>query len=313
MAGRWTFRRVLTAVLCAGAVSAALAAGGPDALVPFADAAGAASEVSVAFVVDFGSLGPPVVGCVQVPAGDNGYYALSAFTAEHGEAAPIYNSADLLCSINGAPANAPTVCGAQVPGGYDYWSYWHGTTGSWVYASTGAFADVQSGDVEGWRYETDGHSNPSDPPPASVPAYSSICGSVTSAPSSPTTSVPSVPPTTAAAPVAVAPVTPVRAPPQARPGTAPAATTTTATPAASGVPGSASGLGGATGGGSSVTTSPGTSPRSGPQAQSLRATPAAVDTQGADNSTIPTLIGALLVLALAGGAVIGWRRRARPQ
>ena len=181
-------RGALRAMLFVGAASAALAAAGPDALCPFKAVAGAATEVSVAFVVDFGGLGPPVVGCVQVPANDNGYEALGAFTAQHGEAAPIYNSAGLLCSINNLPGNAPAVCGQQVAGGYDYWSYWHGTTGAWVYANTGAFSTVQSGDVEGWRFETDGQSSPSDPHPAPASGYAGICGSVAST----TSTVPAV-------------------------------------------------------------------------------------------------------------------------
>ena len=194
-------RRLISASLFVGAASAALAAAGPDALMPFKDAAGAATEVSVAFVVDFGGLGPPVVGCVQVPSTDNGYAALGVFVAQHNEAQPIYNSAGLLCSIDNLPGNAPTVCGAQVAGGYDYWSYWHGTTGAWVYASTGAFSPVQNGDVEGWRYQTDGQSNPSDPHPSVTPSYASICGSVTAV--STTTApanVTSVPPATLAPP-----------------------------------------------------------------------------------------------------------------
>ena len=180
-------RRLISGSLLLGAASAALATAGPDALMPFKDAAGAASEVSVAFVVDFGSLGAPVVGCVHVPSTDNGYAALGAFTAQRGEAQPIYNNAGLLCSIDNLPGNAPTVCGSQVAGGYDYWSYWHGTTGSWVYASTGAFSTVQEGDVEGWRFETDGQSNPNDPHPSPAPSYASICGSAVS---TPTTAVP---------------------------------------------------------------------------------------------------------------------------
>ncbi len=281
---------------------------------PFKDAAGAASEVSVAFVVDFGSLGAPVVGCLHVPSTDNGYAALGAFTAQRGEAQPIYNNAGLLCSIDNLPGNAPTVCGSQVAGGYDYWSYWHGTTGSWVYASTGAFSTVQEGDVEGWRFETDGQSNPNDPHPLPAPSYASICGSAVS---TPTTAVP----------------------PAGRPGHhrvsfdrfgerqrdaqdlgrigqpiggeqlgsrhRPADRLVRV-----GRPvGTSVGVGGTSG-----TTAPTTRPaRSGLPAQSLRATPAADDRAGAGEGALPAIVGALLVLALAAGAVFGWRRRARPQ
>ena len=52
-------------------------------------------------------------------------------------AAPTYNESGLLCSIGGVPA---TGCGQQVADGYDYWSYWHGATGTWVYSEVGASA-----------------------------------------------------------------------------------------------------------------------------------------------------------------------------
>ena len=132
---------------------------------PSGTAAGAATEVGVAFVVDFGGSGPPVVGCVKVPASDNGYQALQAFTAQAHLAPPTFNSADLLCSIDGDPAGAPGVCGQSVPGGYQYWSYWFMTNGSgaWTYANRGASAPVGSAaggqDVEGWRFQNPGPDN----------------------------------------------------------------------------------------------------------------------------------------------------------
>ena len=104
-------RRLTAAALVVGAASAALALAGPDALVPFKDAAGAATEVGVAFVIDFGGSAAPVVGCVKVPPSDNGYQALSAFTTQEHLTAPTYNSTDLLCSINGVPAGAPGSAG----------------------------------------------------------------------------------------------------------------------------------------------------------------------------------------------------------
>jgi hypothetical protein len=306
--GRWHRRRAVSVLLFVGAASAALAAGGPDALVPFSDVAGAATEVSVAFVIDYGSLGPPVVGCVQVPSSDNGYYALAAFTANETEAAPIYNSADLLCSINNEPANAPTVCGERDPGGYDYWSYWHGTTGSWVYASTGASADVENGDVEGWRYETDGNANPNDPSPTPAPTYSSICGSVGPAPTTapaPSTTLPvavSTPPSPVAGGGSPIPKGSSVAPGSVTPTTVSGggSSTTTSSAPTSTVP--------ATGSGTHSKASTG----SGGGAQSLRAADTA-DQEGSGSGAVPALIGALLVLALAAAAVLGWRRRARSQ
>ena len=168
---RWP--RVAATALVVGAGATALSLAGPDALVPFVSVAGAATDVGVAFVLDFGGTVGTVVGCVHVPATDNGYDALAAFTAQEHLAAPTYNSAGLLCSIGGTPASG---CGQTVAGGYIYWSYWHGTSGSWQYASTGAFATVTTGDVEGWRFQDPGTGEPNDPPPRAAPDYTSICG-----------------------------------------------------------------------------------------------------------------------------------------
>lgn len=166
-------RRLVRGVLVVAAGTAALALAGPLALRPFADVAGAAGEVGVAFVLDFG--GTPadlVVGCVSVPASDNRYQALSAFTASRNMVAPTYASSGLLCSINGTPASG---CGQTVAGGYVYWSYFTGGTGTWTYASTGAFATVTPGDVEGWRFQDPGSGRPNDPPPRSPAQYAAIC------------------------------------------------------------------------------------------------------------------------------------------
>ena len=313
MIGKASPGRLVRTALLAGAASVALSAAGPDALVPFRDVAGAATEVSVAFVVDFGNLGPPVVACVRVPSGDDGYAALAAFTAQQGEATPIYNSSGLLCSIDNLPGNAPNVCGAQVAGGYDYWSYWHGTSGSWVYADTGAFAPVQNGDVEGWRFETAGSSNPSDPHPALTPDFAAICGSVTPTTNTPTSTT-----------VAGASAAPSPSPsgggtgspgPRGVTGSGPSPSTTS-----SGEPSAAHPVpAGSTPSGASGPTATAPSPApagsttgSRPSAESLKAA-AVSNRQDAGGGSVPVLIGALVVVALAAGAVLGWRRRQHPQ
>ncbi len=172
--------------------TAALALAGPFALRPFVDAAGAAGtagETSVAFVLDFG--GSPdreVTGCVTVPDSDNDYDALAAFTAEHGLAAPTYNTSQLLCSINGDPA---TGCGQEVSDGYVYWSYFTGGADHWTYADSGAFGSVVkldgAPDVEGWRFQDPGTGLPNDPPPHTAPDYSALCSRAhpTTAPTTP--------------------------------------------------------------------------------------------------------------------------------
>ncbi len=295
-------RRRGAVVLCVGAASAVLAAAGPDALLPFEGlAAAAASEatVSVAFAVDFGQ-GEPVVACVKVPNGTSGYGALGAFTAQEQEQSPVYNASGLLCSINGDPGSG---CGQPVNGGYAYWSYWLGTSGTWQYASTGAFADVQNGDVEGWRFEAQGKANPSDPPPAASPDYAAICGAATTPSTEPTppataTGPPGPPPTaTVGAAAPPAPSSTVPGGPRPPASTTPPSTGASATP----LPGSAGHAGPTT-----STTRPGPP---GP-AQSLRAT-AAASRRDAGNGALPLAVGAGLVIALVGLALWRWRQRPR--
>jgi hypothetical protein len=296
----------VSVLLFVGAASAALAAGGPDALVPFSDVAGAATSVGVGFVLDFGGANPTVTGCVEVPPTDTGYQALSAFVAQENLAAPGFapDGSGLLCSINGIPS-APA-CGQAVAGGYQYWSYWYMTDGSgnWSYASRGASATVGSAangqDVEGWRFQNPGPDNPSAPKPSVAPVYASLCHSV-----APPTTVP--PPATAVPPPVTTPTSPV--------GSSASGGTSTTTPStaigggaspASTSPSSSTttpvGIGAV---GSTTTTAP-----SGTTSQSLRAADTA-DHEGSGGGGVPALIGALVVLALAAAAVVGWRRRAR--
>jgi hypothetical protein len=286
----------------AGVASAVLASAGPYALLPFEDlarAAGAEATVSVAFVIDFGGSAPPVVGCVKVPDGTNGYQALAAFTTQEQEQAPTYNAAQLLCSINGDPSGG---CGQAVGDGYIYWSYWHGSTGTCQYATTGAFGDVQAGDVEGWRFEDPGKANPSDPSPAASPDYSAICGPASTATSP--TSAPG-PPASTTSPVGASPSggqPPSSSGPAPGGAGAPAAhpTTTTGVPPVT-VPGSAAG---------SHAAPPSTAPRSGPHAQSLRVVNDSAGRAGG-NGALPAAIGAGLVAVVAGLAFWRWRKRPR--
>ena len=167
---RW--RRLARGALVIAAGTAALALAGPFALRPFVDAAGAAGEVTVAFVLDFGPGGSQVVGCVSVPATDSRYDALSAFATEKGLVPPAYAPSGLLCSIDLIPASG---CGQSVAGGYIYWSYFTGSGGRWAYSSTGAFATVRKGDVEGWRFQDPGSGRPNDPGPRTAAVFTSIC------------------------------------------------------------------------------------------------------------------------------------------
>jgi hypothetical protein len=303
-------RRVVRSLLLVGAAASALSMAGPDALMPFKDVAGAATEVSVAFVVDFGGSTGPVVGCVTVPSSDNGYEALAAFTQQEQELAPTYNNSGLLCSINGDPGSG---CGQSVSGGYIYWSYWHGSTGTWSYATTGAFATATTGDVEGWRFEDPGKSNPNDPPPGMAPDYKSICppspppSTTTSSPGTVPSSSPGHPSVTTTPAGSSSPGAATGSSGGTTPSTAPMKSTSSTTAASGSKP---------TGAGRGTTRLPASSGPSatavpGHQALSLNATTALQEKNG--TALVPLLVTGAIVAALAVVAALRWRRRPRTQ
>jgi hypothetical protein len=298
-------RRLVASGLFVAATAAALASAGPDALAPFKDAAGAATQVSVAFVLDFGGSIGTVVGCVKVPSTDTGYEALTAFTQQEGEVQPTYASSGLLCSINGDPNSG---CGTVVSGNYIYWSYWHGTSGTWQYSSVGASGTVVEGDVEGWRFQDPGTGRPNDPPPRATSDYTSICGAV---PSTPPPAVSPPGPTTTSPGPSATPSSPVVGPAgtgganPSKPalGAVGASTTTTSSrPTSTTAP---SGIGA---GISPTTSAPSTTSPAVNRAQSLRASSVRAR-QGSAGSTAPLLIGGLVLVLLIGGSVFRWRKR----
>jgi hypothetical protein len=137
-----------------------------------------AGQVRVAVVVDTsqlpGGAASPSVVCVVVASGSTGVAALGARAARLGTPAPRFNSSGLLCAIDGAPA-APA-CGVPSGGGFNYWSYWIGTTppsgvATWMYSNVGpgsrAMAD---GAVEGWRFIAGG----SNVAPNASPSFASL-------------------------------------------------------------------------------------------------------------------------------------------
>jgi hypothetical protein len=287
-----------------GAGAAAVAPAGPDGLVPFKAAVAAAADgVYVAFVVDFGqgSGSPQVVsGCVKVPSGQTGYAALADFAQQLNWPAPSYNSAGLLCTIDDYGAS---VCGQVVGSGYNYWSYWHGDSGNWAYSSTGASRTMQTGDVEGWRFQNPGSGSSSDPAPGADASFSSICTSAAIAALTPPTSVTTVPagtPNGSDPPGSPSPTLPGGGPATTLPG--PGATTT--------APGST-----AAGSGSTTTTttiaagsathsaSPGTKT---PGGEALART-GSTSHNGSSND-VPLVVGGIIVVLLALGALYRWRR-----
>jgi len=148
------------------------------------DAVTSAATVRVVVVVDFGprsKVSPRIViKCLKVPAGTNGSVVLADVASSFHVPAPTYATSGLLCSIDGYPA---TGCGTPEPGGYAYWSYWHGG-GHWTYADLGpAEWTVRDEDVEGWRYQSQGAANPSDPAPAASSVFATACAAAATSPS----------------------------------------------------------------------------------------------------------------------------------
>jgi len=304
--GRW--RRVARGALVVAAGSAALALAGPMALRPFVDAAGAAGEVTVAFVLDFGPGGRQVVGCVSVPDTASRYDALSAFATQEGLVPPSYAPSGLLCSIDLIPASG---CGQSVAGGYVYWSYFTGSGGRWIYSSTGAFATVTKGDVEGWRFQDPGTGRPNDPGPRTAADYNSICSTVSPTTTTTTTTTTTAPPAPGggssgtgqqAAASVKTPMTGVAQTPAAAGGWV-STTTTTRSNAADTTTTTLTA-------GSTVTsttsldfTAPTGLPAGLATARGTSAGPGAGST--------PLIIGGLLILALAIAAWVRWRARPR--
>jgi hypothetical protein len=301
------WRRVARGALVIAAGTAALALAGPMALRPFVDAAGAAGEVTVAFVLDFGPGGSQVVGCVSVPATDSRYDALSAFATEKGLVPPSYAPSGLLCSIDLIPASG---CGQSVAGGYIYWSYFTGSGGRWIYSSTGAFATVTKGDVEGWRFQDPGTGRPNDPGPRTAAVFTSICSSGSPTTTTTTTSTTAPPATgggsSGTGPRSAAnvqtPAAGVAQMPAAVGGRAPAATaprnrtaTTTTTTVSTG----------------STVTSTTSLNFTAPTGLPADLATARGVSAGPGTGSAPLIIGGLVILALAIAAWVRWRARPR--
>ena len=175
--------------LFVGAAAAALAPAGPGALVPLkmaiASADSVGNDVYVAVVVDFGNGSSKSTISTCVPVASNAHDA-DALAAAVGSDNVAYSNSGLVCAIDNYPSNGVQNCGQSVGSGdYDYWSYWHGSTASWVYANDGpAEQSVASpaDDVEGWRFQTDEPDDANDPPPGVAPAYAQICNASTEIP-----------------------------------------------------------------------------------------------------------------------------------
>ena len=301
-----------------GAAAAVLAPVGPGAFVPLkmaiASASSVGNQVYVAVVIDFGggSAPPTIVKCVPVAPNNHDADALAAAVGSGNVA---YSNSGLLCAIDGYPANGVQNCGQSVGSGvYDYWSYWHGSTGSWVYANNGpAEQSVSSppGDVLGLRFQTDEPASSSDPPPSITASFATICPGVSTtgtAPASPptpsTTTTLSTTPTTARTSPGLAPVTTTTRAVGAGPRTGAATTTSapkgTTTTTVAGAEDGTSESGGTSGTGHGS---------SGTHRIAVTRVASSNSAGGSSGNLLPAVLVAAAVAALGGLAFFRWRRR----
>jgi hypothetical protein len=309
--------------LFVGAAAAVLAPIGPGALVPLklavASADSVGNDVYVAVVVDFGNGSSMTTVSKCVPVASSAHDA-DALAAAVGSVNVAYSSSGLLCAIDNYPANGVQNCGESVGNGdYDYWSYWHGASGSWVYANNGPAeqsVSAPSDDVEGLRFQESEPASSSDPPPAVTPSYAQICNASTEVPPAQSSSTPATTTTTVGAATAPS-VTPTVA--KSNGGSVPVTTTTTPV----GI-GSKSAGGGATttttaaSGGTSTTVAPTTSSgtaggsHGSSDAHRIAAASAAAHgstSGGSSNNLVPVVLIAVVVAALGAFALFRWRRR----
>jgi len=316
--------------LFVGAAAAALAPAGPGALIPLkmaiASADSVGNDVYVAVVVDFGNGSSMSTVSKCVPVASNAHDADALAGAVGGDNVA-YASSGLLCAIDNYPANGVQNCGENVGSGdYDYWSYWHGTTGSWIYANDGPAEHSVSSpadDVEGWRFQLNEPDTQSDPAPDATPSYAQICNASTEVPPSQGSPAPATTATTtttnAPAPPVVPSVTPTTAKTSmpAAPGAATStavstksksnsATTTsttasgkTTTTLASGASGGSGGIDRTGGHGSSDA-----------HRSAVASAPSRGSSGGGSSSNLlPVILVAVVVAALGGFALFRWRRR----
>jgi hypothetical protein len=279
------------------------------------------NDVYVAVVVDFGSGSSMSTVSKCVPVASNAHDA-DALAAAVGSDNVAYASSGLLCAIDNYPANGVQNCGESVGSGdYDYWSYWHGATGTWVYANDGPGEQPVSSpadDVEGWRFQLNEPDTPGDPAPDVTPSYAQICNASTevpppqgsSAPAAITTTTtanspaaPSVTPTTAQASAGAAPgaVPGTAASTKSNSSNAVATTTTTATGKTTTTLAS-SGSGGTDRNGSHGSSD---GHRSAVASAPARGSPG----RGPSSNLLPVILVAVVVAALGGFALFRWRRR----
>jgi len=311
--------------LFVGAAAAALAPAGPGALIPLKMAIASAdtvgNDVYVAVAVDFGSGSSMTSVSKCVPVASNAHDA-DALAAAVGSGNVAYASSGLLCAIDSYPVNGVQNCGQSVGSGdFDYWSYWHGATGSWIYANDGPAEHSVSSpadDVEGWRFQVNEPDTSAGPVPGVAPSYAQICNASTEVPPP---QGPSAPPTTTTT-TSAAPIAPSVTPTTAKTGSGavPGATTSTAVSTKSKL-GNAPATTTTTAADETTTTTPasggGGTDHTGSHGSSdaHRSAVASAPSQGGSSgrgpssNLLPIVLVAVVVAALGGFALFRWRRR----
>jgi hypothetical protein len=308
--------------LFVGAAAAVLAPAGPGALVPLkmaiASADSVGNDVYVAVVVDFGNGSSMATVSKCVPVASNAKDS-DALAAAVGSSNVAYAGSGLLCAIDNYPANGVQNCGQSVGNGdFDYWSYWHGSSGQWAYASNGPAEQPVSSpadDVEGWKFQSDEPASSSDPPPGAAPSYAQICNASTEVPpqgsSAPattttTTSTPATTPTSAGTTpgpgVATTPTTAVST--RSKSASATTTTTTSGGPLAAAPTSTTSTTGDPSGKGAGSHGSSATHRAAEASAASYRG-----NGGGSSSNLVPVIVVAVVVAALGGFALFRWRRR----
>ncbi len=251
----------------------------------------AAGQSHVAVVVDFGPAGGTSSVCVPAGSHDNGAAVLAARASMLGTPPPRFNSSGLLCAIDGVPADG---CGDLHDGKYAYWSYWHGD-GGWSYSNVGPGGTrVDSGVVEGWRWNPAGAGNPTDPAPRGSATAAAICPTT---PTAPRPTAP-LPPVTSAGGIAPNPATVAT--------TKPARSRNASTPATHG-PQSASRNTAST----RPTTRAATTTTTVPFDERAIAARAPAQHSGGGGAPVGLIVGVLLVAILAAGGIVATRMRQR--
>jgi hypothetical protein len=266
------------------------------------------TTTGVIVAVDFSSWGGDIErGCDARIT--NGYHALHA--AGFTTAGDTQDGPGFICRIDDRPSPAEDACVTTPPADAS-WSYWHADVGhdTWTYSQLGAMGyQPPPGSVDAWTFGSTDIGPDGQPtfPPSSVRATN---GSGTTTTTEATTST--VPTTTA----------PIGTDSPGSPGPSTAGTGDATSGAGTSPPTTGAGT---TAGRRPVSSAPGTEPTTtattsggeGPvRSGAGRALPKIVDAapvagdRQADGSPVPLVVGAGVVVALAGAAAaVAWRRR----